>query len=126
MLTRGTTTRPSDATLANKTMTRARLSRADCSHSTATTDTVLLVSPIWNVRAPMIVITFIEQLDFRGKTVVPFTTHAMSGRGTTARDYARSCRGATIAEGLAARGEEVADADTDVETWLRDRGLTRS
>ncbi|MER5754487.1 flavodoxin [Streptomyces sp. NPDC002088] len=89
-------------------------------------DTVLLGSPIWNVRAPMIMTTFSEQLDFRGKTVVPFTTHAMSGLGTTARDYARSCRGATIAPGLAVRGEEVADADTDVKTWLRDRGLTRS
>ncbi|MFE5813132.1 flavodoxin [Streptomyces sp. NPDC056479] len=89
-------------------------------------DTVLLGSPIWNVRAPMIMTTFTEQLDFRSKTVVPFTTHAMSGLGTTARDYARSCRGATIAQGLAVRGEEVADADTDVTTWLRDLGLTRS
>ncbi|MFJ5033924.1 flavodoxin [Streptomyces sp. NPDC088560] len=89
-------------------------------------DTVLLGSPVRNVRAPMIMTTLTEQLDFRGRTVVPFTTHAMSGLGMTARDYARSCRGATIAEGLAARGEEVADADTDVETWLRDRGLTRS
>ncbi|MEU8986249.1 flavodoxin [Streptomyces sp. NPDC048558] len=52
--------------------------------------TVLLGSPIWNVRAPMIMTTFCEQLDFRGRTVVPFTTHAMSGLGTTARDHARS------------------------------------
>jgi hypothetical protein len=35
---------------------------------------VLLGSPIWNVRAPVIM-TFTEQLDFSGKTVVPFTTH---------------------------------------------------
>lgn len=89
-------------------------------------DTVLLGSPIWNVRAPMIMTTFAEQLDFRGRTVVPFTTHAMSGLGTTARDYARSCLGATIAPGLAVRGEEVADADTDIRTWLRERGLVGS
>jgi hypothetical protein len=43
----------------------------------------------------------------------------MSGLGTTARDYAASCPGATIAEGLAVRGEEVKDADTEVEAWLR-------
>ena len=49
-------------------------------------DTVLLGSPIWNVRAPMIMTTFTEQLDFTGKTVVPFTTHAMSGLGTTVPD----------------------------------------
>ncbi|MFF9497209.1 flavodoxin [Streptomyces flaveolus] len=82
-------------------------------------DTILLASPIWNVRAPMIMTTFTEALDFRGKIVHPITTYAMSGLGTTERDYAASCPGATIAEGLAVRGEEVKDADTEVEAWLR-------
>ncbi|MBK3578459.1 hypothetical protein JHN63_32595 [Streptomyces sp. MBT65] len=86
-------------------------------------DTILLGSPVWNVRAPMIMTTFTEALDFRGRTVVPFTTHAMSGLGTTARDYAASCPGATIAEGLAVRGEEVRDAAAAVDAWLRRIGL---
>ncbi|MFF4273497.1 flavodoxin [Streptomyces sp. NPDC001536] len=98
--------------------TDAPAARSRCSAPAAT-------SPVWNVRAPMIMTTFTEQLDFRGKIVVPFTTHAMSGLGTTARDYARSCRGATIAPGLAVRGEEVADADTELEKWLRDLQITR-
>ncbi|MFE9997266.1 hypothetical protein [Streptomyces avermitilis] len=38
-------------------------------------------------------------------------------------DYAASCPGATIADGLAVRGEEVEDADSDVEAWLRRTGL---
>ncbi|MFF7338819.1 flavodoxin [Streptomyces sp. NPDC008163] len=87
-------------------------------------DTVLLGSPIWNVRAPMIMTTFTEQLDFTGKTVVPFTTHAMSGLGTTERDYAASCRGATFANGLAVQGEEADQADRDVKAWLQRIGLT--
>jgi flavodoxin len=86
-------------------------------------DVVLLGSPIWNVRAPMIMSTFAEGFDFAGKTVFPFTTHAMSGLGTTARDYAASCPGATIGEGLAVRGEEVRDAGAAVESWLRRIGL---
>jgi flavodoxin len=81
-------------------------------------DTVLLGSPIWNIRAPMIMSTFTESLDFTGRTVHPFTTHAMSGLGTTERDYAASCRGATLGEGLAVRGEEAADAGRAVESWL--------
>ncbi|MGW1781824.1 flavodoxin [Streptomyces sp. NPDC002143] len=89
-------------------------------------DTILLGSPVWNVRAPMIMTTFTEALDFRGRTVVPFTTHAMSGLGTTARDYAASCPGATIAEGLAVRGEEVRDAGAAVDAWLRRIGLPAS
>ena len=82
-------------------------------------DTVLLGSPIWNVRAPMIMSTFVEGFDFTGKTVIPFTTYAMSGLGTTVRDYTALCPGATIGEGLAVRGEEVRDAEAAVAAWLR-------
>jgi flavodoxin len=81
--------------------------------------TVLLGSPIWNVRSPMIMSTVTEALDFTGKTVHPFTTHAMSGLGTTERDYAASCRGATLGEALAVRGEEVTEAGPAVQAWLR-------
>ncbi|PSM44778.1 hypothetical protein C6Y14_01215 [Streptomyces dioscori] len=88
-------------------------------------DTVLLASPIWNVRAPMIMSTFAERYDFGGRTVHPVTTYAMSGLGTTERDYARSCPGATIGEGLAVQGEKVEDADTEVRAWLRLTGLLR-
>ena len=85
--------------------------------------TVMLGSPIWNVRAPMLMTTFVEGLDFAGKTVHPLTTHAMSGMGRTERDYTASCRGATIRDGLAVRGEEVGDAEPAVEAWLRRIGL---
>jgi flavodoxin len=87
--------------------------------------TVLLGSPIWNVRAPMIMTSFAERFDFAGKAVFPFTTYAVSGLGTTMRDYAASCLGATIGEGLAVRGEEVGDAGAAVEAWLRRIGLLK-
>jgi hypothetical protein len=73
----------------------------------------------------MIMKTFTEALDFEGTTVHPITTHAMSGLGTAEREYAQTCRGATLAEGLAIRGEEVADAGKAVEEWLRRTGLVR-
>ena len=89
-------------------------------------DTVLLGSPIWNVRAPMIMSTFAERLDFTGKTIFPVVTYAVSGLGTTARDYAASCPGAAVGEGLAVRGEEVGDAGAAVEAWLRRIGVLKS
>ena len=49
----------------------------------------------------MIMHTLAESYDFTGRTVHPFTTHAMSGLGTAERQYSRSCRGATIGAGLA-------------------------
>jgi flavodoxin len=86
-------------------------------------DTILVGSPIWNVEPPMIMRTFTEGLDLAGKLVIPFTTHAMSGLGRAVEIYAATCRGATIGEGLAVRGEEVAQAGPAVGGWLRRVGL---
>lgn len=87
--------------------------------SLAAYDTVLLGSPIWNVRPPMIMKTFVEGFDFAGKTVIPFVTYAVSGMGTAVQDYTAACPGATIGEGIAVRGEEVRDAGVAVQAWLQ-------
>jgi Flavodoxin len=84
---------------------------------------VLLGSPIWNVRPPMIMTTFTESYDFTGMTVHPFVTYAVSGLGSTERDYTVSCPAARITPGLAVQGEEVTQHPAEVETWLRDAGL---
>ena len=86
------TTPQSPETSASKTRTTGRRSAAPLP-SIDQYDTVLLASGIWNVRAPMIMTTFAERYDFTGKSIHPVTTHAMSGLGTTERDYAESCPG---------------------------------
>jgi flavodoxin len=89
-------------------------------------DTIIIGSPIWNVRPPMIMSTFAESFDFTGKTVLPLVTYAVSGMGGTERVYQEACRGATFGEGLAVQGEQVIDAPDEaaasVETWLQ--GIT--
>lgn len=88
-------------------------------------DTVLLASPIWNVRPPMIMHTFADSYDWTGKIVHPITTYAMSGLGTTEREYADACAGATIGEGLAVQGEKVRDdGPPAVASWLDRINLT--
>ncbi len=82
-------------------------------------DTVLLGSPIWNSRPPMIMSTFVESLDFGGKTIYPFVTYAVSGLGSAERDYAASAPRAMVGEGLAVRGERVQSARSQAEEWLR-------
>jgi flavodoxin len=90
-------------------------------------DIVILGSPIWNVRPPMIMSTFVENFDFSGKTVFPLVTYAVSGMGNTERVYRDGCRGATFGEGLAVQGEQVIDAPDDaaaaVDTWLHNINL---
>jgi flavodoxin len=89
-------------------------------------DTIILGSPIWNVRAPRIMLTFAERFDFTGKTIYPFTTHAMSGLGRVVDEYTAACRGATIGEALAIQGEEAAESRSDVDAWLRRIGLVET
>jgi flavodoxin len=87
-------------------------------------DVVLLASPIWNVRPPMVMRSFAEALDFTGKTVHPVTTYAMSGLGTAEREYRDACRGAQLGKGLAVQGEKVNAVDsTALDGWLRDVNL---
>lgn len=87
-------------------------------------DTVLVGSPIWNVRPPRIMMTFAEGRDFTGKDVFPFVTHAMSGLGEADRDYSSACRGAAIGEGLAVQGEVVREqGPPGAERWLASIGL---
>jgi flavodoxin len=89
-------------------------------------DVILLGSPIWNVRPPMIMSTFAESFDFSGKAVHPFVTYAVSGLGTTMETYrAALSTGARISAGLAVRGETVRQAEPQVRTWLRRINLVR-
>ena len=82
-------------------------------------DVVLVGSPIWNVRPPMLMHTFADAQDFTDKDVHPFVTYAVSGLGTTEREYTRACPGASIGEGLAVRGETVReDGPAAAADWL--------
>lgn len=48
-------------------------------------DVVFLGFPIWWMREPRIIDTFLEQYDFSGKTIVPFATSGSSGFGDTSQ-----------------------------------------
>lgn len=86
-------------------------------------DTVMLGSGVWNVLAPMIMRTFIQSVDLRGRTVLPLVTYAVTGMGRVAEDYRTLLPESVIGEGLAVRGEEAADSRPEIEAWLRRVGL---
>lgn len=89
-------------------------------------DVVLLGSPVWNVRPPMIMHTLLDQLNLRGTTILPFVTYAVSGMGRVADEYAALVPDATIGNGLAVRGEEANGAGQGVARWFRQAGLAPS
>lgn len=86
-------------------------------------DTMVLGGPVWNMRAPMIMDTFLEGVDLAGKQILPFVTYAVSGMSGVDQDHRAALPGSDVADGLAVRGEDVDSARADIETWLRANGL---
>lgn len=62
-------------------------------------DTVFIGYPVWWYIAPTIINTFLESLDLKGKTVIPFATSGSSGIGNTEEYLSKSCNGARLLEG---------------------------
>lgn len=85
-------------------------------------DIIFIGYPNWWGDMPMPVYTFLEKHDWNGKTVVPFCTHEGSGLSSTERYISETCKGATVAKGLAVRGETAQnnreEARKSVENWL--------
>lgn len=85
-------------------------------------DVVFIGYPNWWGDMPMPVYTFLEKHDWVGKTVVPFCTHEGSGLSGTEKYIAETCKGATVAKGLAVRGETAQDnreqARKSVTKWI--------
>ena len=82
-------------------------------------DVIFVGSPNWFNTITPPVMTFLSGRDFTGKTIVPFITHGGGGLGKSVQDVKRLAPGATLLEGRAFRGDDVANAGEDVRAWLR-------
>ena len=84
-------------------------------------DTVFIGCPVWWWTAPMIINTFAESYDFKGKTVIPFCTYASTYRDET---LARTRELTPDARHL--KGYGAVNRDTEVLTlWLREIGVIK-
>lgn len=81
-------------------------------------DVVFIGCPVWWHTAPMIISTFAESYDFKGKTVVPFCTYASTYRDETLEKIVELTPESTHLAGLGLTGSGVSDA-SNVTTWLQ-------
>lgn len=82
-------------------------------------DIVFLGFPNWWYTLPMPVLTFVEEYDWSGKTVVPFVTHGTGGLSGTIRDLTAALpEDATILEPIGVYRPEVDDSQTAVQAWI--------
>ena len=85
-------------------------------------DTIFLGYPCWWGTLPMPVFTFLEEYDFSGKRVIPFTTHGGSGFGRSLGDLKRVLPGAKLEnKGLSLQGT---GSRSQIAQWLKGLGFT--
>lgn len=87
-------------------------------------DTVYLGYPNYWGTMPMAVFTFLEGLDFTGKTILPFCTHEGSGLGRSEEDIRRLCPRAVVKPGLAIVGARAGQSENVLRAWLGSSGKT--
>lgn len=85
-------------------------------------DTIFVGYPNWWGTLPMALFTFFESYDFRGKVIVPFTTHEGSALGRSVQDMRSMTAGAEIRDAFVERGGRVNRAERDVNRWLEGLG----
>lgn len=87
-------------------------------------DTIFLGYPNWNSDLPMPLYTFLEEHDFSGKTIIPFTTHGGSGFSRTIQTIEELQPDASVVEdGLSISRNSVPDAQGDVQDWISSLNL---
>lgn len=88
-------------------------------------DVIFLGYPNWNADLPMPLYTFLEEYDFSGKTIIPFTTHGGSGFSRTIQTISELQPNATvISDGFSISRNDVSRAEGDVVDWVNSLNLT--
>lgn len=82
-------------------------------------DEIYLGYPNYCGTMPMAVYTFLEALNWQGKTIYPFCTNEGSGLSNTEKDIQKEAQGAEVMSGLSILGREADQAQSAVEEWLK-------
>lgn len=88
-------------------------------------DVVFVGYPNWWNNMPMPVFTFLEEYDFSGKTIIPFTTYGDGVFGKSINSLKETLSNATLADGLAIQEHELEDASKEVTAWLKELGMAK-
>ena len=88
-------------------------------------DVIFIGFPNWWNNMPMPVFTFLEEYDFSGKTVIPFTTYGNGVWGKSIDSIRNTLPDADILDGLSIQEHELPDAPAEVSGWLQGLGLIK-
>lgn len=87
-------------------------------------DIVFLGFPNWWYTLPMPVLSFVEEYDWSGKTVIPFVTHGTGGLSATVRDLTAALpEDATVLDPIGVYRLDIPHAQSDIQSWITELGL---
>lgn len=107
--------------------TRPPLSFHIDSETMAEYDVIFIGFPIWWYDLPMPVFSFLEEYDLSGKTIIPFFTHNGSSSGASSiSTIAKLCPDSNVLIDafFTYSGNDVDEAESAVDEWLRELGYT--
>ncbi len=84
-------------------------------------ETIYIGYPVWWFDAPMAVVSFLENYDLTGKTVVPFATSQDNDIDITMDTIREAAGNAVVLDGMRIHYAE----QSDVQNWLRNIGILK-
>ncbi|MGL5514550.1 MAG: flavodoxin [Sporomusa sp.] len=82
-------------------------------------DVVFLGYPNWWYSCPMAILTFIEENDLSGKTIIPFCAHGTGGLAASVRDISKTLpNDVTVLKAFGIERPNVATAKSAISNWL--------
>lgn len=83
-------------------------------------DTILLGHPIWNGKAPNIILSFLDHYNFNDKNIITFVTHGGSGFGSSISQLSDYLPSSNVKVGLAIEGTKIREENSknQVISWL--------
>ena len=84
-------------------------------------DIIFVGSPCWWYTIAPPVATFLSSYDLSGKTIAPLLTHEGSRMGHSEADIKKLCTTATVENGLAIHGGNVANSENEIKNWVEGR-----
>lgn len=88
-------------------------------------DTVFVGFPNWWYGMPMVMYSFFDEYDFSGKTVIPFCTSGGSAFSNAIDEIRGMEPDATVLDGLHIGGSSVSGAESRVNEWVTELGLSK-
>lgn len=88
-------------------------------------DTIFVGFPNWWYGMPMVMYSFFDKYDFSGKTIIPFCTSGGSAFSDAISEIKNMEPDATVLDGLHISSSSVNDAESRVNEWVSELGLSK-